>query len=100
MELLPDIIYKNSGFAQAFLQENFKFGPGERYQGFSLQLPLLLLPLIQSFFFKEYSYNRDSVAVSGFKQGKIVFTLLYKIITIYVQLILINVWGLGFESPL
>lgn len=42
-ELLLNIIYENSGFTQAFLKEDFKFGLNRVYQDFGINLALMFL---------------------------------------------------------
>lgn len=100
MEFPLDIIYENSSLAQALLQKDFKFGPGGEYQDFGLNFLLVLLSLIQGSFLKECSCKTDLVVALEPKHGKIVFTLLYAVVAIYVQLTFLNIWDPRFESPL
>lgn len=94
------VIYKNLNLNRVFLQIDFKLGLNKRHQDFGPNLLLVLLSLIQSPIFKECGGKKDLVVTSGPGDSKIIFAVLYEVITIYIQLILVNVWDLGFKSAL
>lgn len=61
------------------------------YQGFGPNLVFLLLPLIQGSFFEKRDGKRNTIVTLKFGREKIFFLLPNKLITIYVQLTLVNV---------
>lgn len=85
---------------QIFLQKDFKLNLGRSYKDFDSNLLFVLLPQIQSFLLKEYTSKKNLLAALGFTCSKIVFALLYKIITIYVRVTFIKVWHPKFKSLL
>lgn len=58
----------------------------------------MLLPPIQCSLLKGRRGKKDLITVSGPGRGEIVFTLLNEVIAIYVRLIFVDIWGLGFKS--
>lgn len=85
---------------QAFLHEDFQFNPSRGHLGFDINLTLLLLLLIQGFLLKKHSCKGDLVAISGPRHSKIVFTLLYEVVAIYMRFTFIDVGSLRSESSL
>lgn len=97
-EFLPDIIYKNSSLTQDFLQEDFKLSSGKVPQSFRLYPILVLLLSIQGSLFMKHDYKKNLIVVPRLGYVKIIVTLLYKIILIYMKLTLIIIQGLEFKS--
>lgn len=90
-EFPRDVIHKNSGLTQGFLQENFELGPGEKHQDFGFHLLLILLSSVEDFVFEEHNGKKDSIAALRVKRGKIVIALLDKVPIIHIQFIFITV---------
>lgn len=99
-EFCIDLIYENSDLSQAFLQDDFELGLDGKYQGFDSYFLLMLLLLVESSLFEEYSGKKNSIVASKVSYGKLIFVQLDKIITIYVGLVFINVWSPRLKNPL
>lgn len=76
---------------QVFLQEDFKFSLGKKYQSFGLNLPHVLLTSIQGFFYEKHNDRENSIMASGHRRSKILFPLQYEVITIDMRLTLGNI---------
>lgn len=99
-KFLPKVIHKNSAFSQAGLYKDYQLGLGESHHGFGFHFLLMLLPLVQSSLFDKNGDKKSLVAVSRVRHGKKVILLLDKLVTIYMQLTLLNLRRSGFESML
>lgn len=71
---------------------------GNKYVSFNLLLMLLLAR--QSSIFKKNSSKENLVEIFSYEYGKIDFTLLKDIITVFMRLISIYILGFGFEKSL
>lgn len=97
-DFFPNVIFKNFELAQAALIKSLKFVPYDKDQGFSFKLPFILLSLIQSLFFKEGSSKKILIIIPNTKHGKMIFTLLDKVIVVYIKLILIYIKGSSYKK--
>lgn len=59
---------------------------------------LILLSLIESLFFKKRNGKKDVVIAPGSEINEVILAILDEIITIYMGLILKDIWNLGLES--
>ena len=81
-------------------KEGLKSGLADRDVSLVLYLMLVLLALEQSGIFQEGSYKWDLVWARGTGNGKMIFALLKKIITLQMSFTPINVLEPSFQSPL
>ena len=77
-----DGIDKGLGLTQALRKEGFKFFLGDEDVRFILHLPLVLLPAKQGGIFEEDYGKWHPILTIGLGGGKMVFTLLEKVIAL------------------
>ena len=91
----PNNVNKGNKLIQALIKKGFELFPSDGNIGFILHLLLMLLPAKQDGIFEETGCKWHTILTFGPNNGKIVFTLLEKVITLQVSFILIYVWELG-----
>ena len=95
-----DGVDESLGFAQALAKEGFKSPPANRNVSLVLYFTLVLLSAEQDNIFQDGSRKWNSVQICGNSDGKVIFALLEKIVTLQASFILINVREPGFQRSL
>lgn len=80
------------------MRENFKLIPYNKNQDLDSNLFLVLLTPIYSSVFQVTDCKKDLVIAHNFRHSKRVFTMLNKIITVYMRLIFINIGSQSLKS--
>ena len=72
------------GVFKTMLEKSLKFFLRDKYRGSLTYLSVILFLVIEGPVFQESGSKKDSVMTSGFFSGKMVFTLLTRIITFHI----------------
>ena len=73
------------------LEAVLQFLPYDWYHDSAINLLFILLSAIQGLVFQEDNGSKDSVMASSFHSGKVVFTLLIKIVVFHMLLTIIYI---------
>ena len=91
LDLGPVTINEGLGIFKASTKEGLELLPSDGDNAFSLMLPLVLLPTDVDVVPKEGCYKENTVRTLGPGGGKVILTLLTKVIVFYVGLTTIDV---------
>ena len=92
---VPDGINKKFGLIKALAKADFEFFPGDRDVDFILYLSLVLLPTKQGSILEENGDKWHPILILGLGVGKMILTLLGKIIALQMSFTPIYVWKLS-----
>lgn len=91
IKLLPNSIYKNPGFTQAFLQKSLKLVSYDKNEVLSIEFSLMLLPAIYSLVYEITTGKGSLVKACNLTYGKIILVLLDEVIIVHMRLTFINI---------
>lgn len=89
-------VHKNLGIFQALAKECLKFVLCDRDRTIYILLLLVLLSMEVNLVSEKKHSKKNSVSFSSFNNSKVVLTLLIEVVTLYIRLSAIYVWGIAF----
>lgn len=83
-DFTPDVVNKRGRFSKILSEKCFKFVLSEESNPVPLNLNLVLLPIKVDFILKKQDRKRDALVVCGTSYIEMIFTLLTKVVILYV----------------
>ena len=96
-DFVSNVVYKCSRFSMTLLKESFEFVLCESSNPVLLNLNLVLLSAEVNLILEEQNCKRDALVACGIGCIEIIFTMLTKVVTFYIQAFIIQVGLTGLK---